>query len=320
MKRILLTGATGFVGRQLCAQLTAAPYVLRVALRRPGTAPAGAAEVIAVGDLCSRPDWRAALDGVDIVIHAAARAHHLGDTAVEPYFELNAHASEILARAAAAAGVSRFIYLSTIKVNGEGRPDRSYSSDDEPQPCDAYARSKWLGEQFVEQVARESAMASVILRAPLIYGPGVRANFLRLLRWVEAGRPIPFGRMDNKRSLISTWNLCDLLRVLLEHPAAPGRVWLGSDGQDLSTAELARQIATAMGRRPHIVAVPRTLLSVAATLTGRRAELARLCGSLTLDCEPVRRELGWSPSMSVTQGIASTVAWYLSGAARVEGS
>jgi UDP-glucose 4-epimerase len=319
MKRILLTGATGFVGRQLCAQLAAAPYVLRAALRSAGAAPAGAAEVIVVGDLCSQADWHAALDGVDIVIHAAARAHRVGDTAVEPYFESNARATQVLARGAAAAGVSRFIYLSTIKVNGEGRADRSYSSADEPRPYDAYARSKWLGEQFVEEVARGSAMASVVLRVPLVYGPGVKANFLRLLRWVESGRPIPFGSIDNKRSLISTWNLCDLLQVLLEHPAAPGRVWMGSDGQDLSTAELARQIASAMGRRPHVLAVPRTLLTVAATLTGRRAELARLCGSLTLDSAPVRCELGWSPPVSVTQGIASTVAWYLSRTA-VDGS
>ena len=318
MKRVLLTGATGFVGRQLCAQLATAPYVLRAAIRSAGAAPMGAAEVVAVGDLCSQPDWRAALDGVDIVIHAAARAHRVGDTAAQPYFELNASATQSLARAAAAAGVSRFIYLSTIKVNGEGRRDRSYTSADEPQPYDAYAKSKWLGEQLVQEVARESAMASVILRLPLIYGPGVKANFLRLLHWVEAGRPIPVGSINNKRSLISTWNLCDLLRVLLEHPAAPGRVWMGSDGQDLSTAELARQIATAMGRRPRILAVPRTLLTVAATVTGRRAELGRLCGSLTLDSAPLRRELGWSPPVSVPQGIASTVAWYLSGAGRVD--
>jgi UDP-glucose 4-epimerase len=266
-----------------------------------------------VGDLNAHTDWRAALDGVDVVIHAAARAHHVGDRAVEPYFELNARATQTLARAAAAAGVSRFIYLSTIKVNGEGRPDRAYSCADEPQPYDAYAKSKWLGEQSLQEIAEGSTMRSVVVRLPLVYGPGVKGNFLRLLRWVETGRPIPFGSIDNRRSLISTWNLCDLLQRLLEHPAAPGRVWMASDGEDLSTAELARRIARAMGRRAHVLAVPGALLAIAATLTGHKAELARLCGSLTVDSAPARRELGWSPPASVTQSIDWTVAWHLGG-------
>ena len=189
MKRVLLTGVTGFVGRNLCLLLAGAPYVVRAALRSPRTEPAGVAE--AAGrrgyHLADRSSWGAALEGVDTVIHAAARAHRVNDTAEEPYFEVNARGTLCLARAALRAGVTRFIYVSTIKVNGEGEPDRPYTASDEPHPSDAYARSKWLGEKYLYEVVAATAMQGVVLRAPLVYRPGVKGNFLRLLHWVPNG-------------------------------------------------------------------------------------------------------------------------------------
>jgi nucleoside-diphosphate-sugar epimerase len=310
MKRLLLTGATGFVGRNLCMLLAASGYTVRAAARSAGAAPDGAAEVAVVGEISRRTGWGEALAGVDTVIHAAARVHHLDDRAGdEPYLEINARGTLCLAQAAARAGVGRFIYLSSVKVNGEGRSDRSYSACDEPQPHDAYARSKWQGERSLREVAEASTMQGVVVRAPLVYGPGVKGNFLRLLRWVREGRPLPLGGIDNRRSLVSVWNLCDLLRLLAEHPAAPG-TWMVSDGEDLSTPELVRRMATAMGRRARLFPLPGALLATAARLAGRGSDFGRLSGSLTVDLAATRGTLKWSPPLSVTEGIGRTVAWF----------
>jgi nucleoside-diphosphate-sugar epimerase len=310
MKRLLLTGATGFIGRNLCSLLPGLGYIVRVAARSAGMAPDGTAEVAVVGDLSPRIDWREALAGIDTVIHAAARVHHLDDRAGdEPYLEVNARGTQCLAQAAVHAGVGRFIYLSSVKVNGEGRSDRPYSASDEPQPHDAYARSKWQGERSLHEAAAASTMQAVVVRAPLVYGPGVKGNFLRLLRWVRDGRPLPLGGIDNRRSLVSVWNLCDLLRLLAEHPSAPG-TWMVSDGEDLSTPELVRRMASAMGRQARLFPLPGALLATAARLGGRGGDFGRLSGSLTVDIAATRRGLGWSPPLSVTEGIARTVAWY----------
>ena len=310
MKRVLLTGATGFVGRNLCLLLAGAPYVVRAALHSPRTEPAGVAEAAVIGDITSQTDWGAALEGVDTVIHAAARAHRVNDTAEEPYFEVNARGTLCLARAALRAGVTRFIYVSTIKVNGEGEPDRPYSASDEPHPSDAYARSKWLGEKYLYEVVAATAMQGVVLRAPLVYGPEVKGNFLRLLHWVQTGRPVPLGGIDNARSLVSIWNLCDLLRLAMEHPAAAGGTWMVSDGEDLSTPELVRRIAHAMGRRVRLLPIPAPLLRLGGALLGKGAEMRRLCGSLTVDIAPTRERLGWAPPLSIDEALERTVVWY----------
>src|SRR5271170_2995651 len=218
MRRVLLTGASGFVGRNLSLFLAGSSYVVRAALRRPHMEPVGVAESAVVGDITSQTDWNTALKGIDTVIHAAARVHCVNDTAEEPYFEVNARGTLGLARAAARAGVTRFIYLSSVKVNGEGEPDRPYTTSDEPHPGDAYARSKCLAERYLQDVVKVTAMQGVVVRAPLVYGPGVGGNFLRLLHWVQRGRPVPLGGIDNARSLVSVWNLCDLLRLTMEHP------------------------------------------------------------------------------------------------------
>lgn len=314
MKRVFVTGATGFVGTVLCRVLADRGYLVRAAVRPGRALPDGAVEHTVVDDLVTYSSWPSALAGVDFVMHLAARAHVLNDSQqnADRYVAINAEATQRLAQAAAEAGVRRFIYLSSIKVNGEETTGRAYSSVDVPRPLDAYGESKWRGEQHVFSVANAGSMQATIVRPPLIYGPGVRANFLRLLRWVDAERPLPLGAIDNRRSLVSIWNLCDLLVRVLESPAAAGRTWMVSDGADFSTPELIRSIATAMNRRARLVNVPVGLLQFGGLLTGKRAEIARLCGSLAVDIDATRRELDWAPPLTPSEAISRTVQWYLS--------
>jgi UDP-glucose 4-epimerase len=200
--------------------------------------------------------------------------------------------------------------VSSIKVNGEETSGRAYSASDEPHPMDAYGSSKLLGEQHLQRIAAQSSLEMAIVRPPLVYGPGVRANFLRLMGLIERGLPLPLGSVHNRRSLVNVWNLCDLLATVLTHPAAAGRTWLVSDGEDLSTAQLIREIARALQRPARLMPVPMGLMSFVARLTGRQQELSRLCGSLTVDSSPVRRELGWTPPVGIQAGLARTAAWY----------
>ena len=318
MTRVLVTGATGFVGQTLCGVLARSGYIVRAALRSDRALPPGISETAVVGDIGATTDWRAALRGLDVVIHVAARAHVLHDSSANSnlYVETNVHGTERLADASAQAGVRRFVLLSSVKVNGEETMEHAYTTDDEPRPRDAYGSSKWHAEERVRGVAKRTGMEAVIVRPPLVYGPGVRANFLRLLRWVDKERPLPLGAIANSRSLVSVWNLCDLLVRLLEHPRAPDRTWMVSDGEDLSTPELIRRIARAMNRRVRLVPVPIGLLTLLGVLTGRQAEIARLGSSLAVNIEHTRHELEWTPPMRVDEAIARTVTWYLSEADR----
>jgi UDP-glucose 4-epimerase len=204
------------------------------------------------------------------------------------------------------------VYLSSVKVNGEATAGAAYSALDEPQPQDAYGRSKWQGERELQALAQGSALEFAIVRAPLVYGAGVRANFLRLMRWVDRGTPLPFGSVHNLRSLIGVWNLADVLLRIAEHPAAAGRVWMVSDGTDVSTPELIRALGRALGRSPRLVRVPVALLRLAARLAGRGAEVQRLCASLQVDSTPVRTQLGWEPPLTLAAGLERTAAWYRS--------
>ena len=313
MTRVLLTGATGFVGSALCEVLARAGYKVRAALRTDRAVPATVAEKVIVGDINSTTDWTQALDGVDAVIHAAARAHvlHPAQGSADLYFETNERGTERLANVSARMPVRRFVYLSSIKVNGEATRERAYAPGDEPRPQDDYGLSKWHAEQHVAAAAGANGMQAVIVRPPLVYGPGVRANFLRLLRLVHQGWPLPLGAVRNARSLASVWNLCDFLLLLLNHPKAPGRTWMICDGEDLSTPELIRRLGHAMGRQVRLLRVPVPLLQLCAGLLGHRAELARLCGSLQVDISQSRADLGWSPPVTVDESLARTVAWYL---------
>jgi nucleoside-diphosphate-sugar epimerase len=313
MPRVLVTGASGFVGKVLCESLAAAGYIVRAALRKDGSVNSAVLERVVVGDIGGNTDWMSALIGVDFVIHAAARAHVLHDSLQNTtrYFSTNVEGTRKLAQASALAGIRRFIFVSSIKVNGEETTDRGFTAADVPQPRDAYGESKWRAEMALTQIRERSGMQACVVRCPLVYGPGVRANFFRLMRWVDQGRPLPLGSIENNRSLVSIWNLCDILVNLLENSAAPGRTWMVADGHDLSTPDLVREIGVAMGRRTRLVRVPVAVLKFLGAVSGRKQEVARLCGSLQVDLTGTRRDLCWEPPITVHEALARTVAWYM---------
>ncbi|MGA2564337.1 MAG: NAD-dependent epimerase/dehydratase family protein [Steroidobacteraceae bacterium] len=312
MKRVLVTGATGFVGGFVCEALARQGHTVRAALRTDAPLPSHAAESSVIGNIGEATDWDSALDGVDAIVHLAAKAHAMraSELSSQEFHTTNALGTQRLMRCAVKAGVARFIYLSSVKVNGEGRANSPYTPRDTPNPQDAYAISKWLGEKSVSATEAGSPPERVIVRAPLVYGPGVRANFLRLMRWVEAGWPLPLGAVHNKRSLIGVWNLAHLLAHVLTHPAAANNTWMASDGQDLSTPALIRLIGAAMQRPVRLLGVPVALLRLGGALIGRSEEIGRLCNSSTVDISATHQQLDWSAPLSVTAGIERTVQWY----------
>jgi nucleoside-diphosphate-sugar epimerase len=302
------------VGSTLCELLTRSGYRVRATGRDVRRAPAGAAEHVAVGDLGGDTRWQEALAGIDTVVHLAARAHVLNDPPANAalYTEANALGTSSLAQQAGAGGVRQFIFLSSVKVNGEATTQRAFTSHDTPEPRDAYGVSKWEGEQLVTAIGKQSGMRVAIIRPPLIYGPGVKANFLELMRRIDAQNILPFGAVENRRSLVSVWNLCDLILRIAAGPTPPAGTWMVSDGRDLSTPELVRLIAAALGRRPRLLSMPVGALRFLAGAVGRRAQIARVCGSLAVDISSTRTELGWLPPLSVEEGLARTAHWYLS--------
>jgi UDP-glucose 4-epimerase len=307
VKRVLVTGVGGFVGQALCPLLESAGWTVRRVAR-------GVAEgCIAVGDIGADTDWREALGGVTAVVHLAARVHVMKDATHDPLMEyraVNCAGSENLARQAARSGVKRLVYLSSIKVNGESTAIKPFRPDDLPNPQDPYAVSKWESEQALRRIADETGLGIVVLRPPLVYGPGVKANFLRLLGLVERGLPLPFGAVKNRRSLLYLGNLADAIRACLTHPDAAGKTYLLSDGAPLSTPELVRRLADALAKPARLIPVPPSLLRLAGLLTGKRAEVERLLDSLEIDGSAIEQELGWHPPYSTEQGLAATAAWY----------
>ena len=266
---------------------------------------------VAVGDIGADTNWSAAIAGVDCVIHCAARAHVMHETAgdaLAAYRAVNVDGSRRLAEQAAAAGVRRLVYLSSIKVNGEqtalGAP---FSFLDTPAPEDAYGISKWEAEQALWDVSAQTGLEVVVVRPPLVYGPGVKGNLARLLKLVRSGVPLPLGAVQNKRSLIGLDNLVDLLIRCVYHPAAAGQTFLVSDGEDLSTPDLLRHMAAAMGRSARLVPVPVPLLRLAGSALGKRAEIDRLVGSLQINSSHTRQVLGWTPPVSIQEGIRRMV-------------
>jgi nucleoside-diphosphate-sugar epimerase len=308
--RVAVTGATGFIGRALCRRLAAAGWAVRAITRAAGR-EAGA---VAVGDLGPDTDWRAAVAGVDCVVHCAGRAHVLAEADPDPlaaYRRVNVRATEGLARQAAAAGVRRFVYLSSIGVHGVTTTGRGpFRHDDPPAPAEPYAVSKLEAERALQAIAAGTGLELVIVRPPLVYGPGVRANFLRLLRLVDRGWPLPFGAVGGERSLLGIDNLTDLLLRCLELPAAAGGTFLASDGDDLALPALIGILAQALGRRVPLVPVPPAMLRAAARLAGVGTTLGRLTGSLRVDSAPTRAALAWQPPVPAAAGLAATARWY----------
>jgi UDP-glucose 4-epimerase len=268
-------------------------------------------ETVLGPDLSADGDWRSALVGVDAVVHTAARVHVMNETeadALTAYQKVNVEGTVNLARQAAQAGVRRFVFVSSIKVNGESTlPGHPFCADDASSPLDPYGLSKLEAEQRLLELSAETGMDVVIVRPPLIYGLGVKANFASMMRWVARGVPLPLGRIHNARSMVALDNLLDLLITCLRHPAAAGQTFLVSDGEDVSTTELLRRTAGAMNKKAILLPVPVSWLEFAAALLGKRAVAQRLCGSLQVDIEKTRRLLGWSPPLSLDQGLKKAV-------------
>ncbi|HQT31479.1 MAG TPA: SDR family oxidoreductase [Thiobacillus sp.] len=304
--KVLVTGANGFVGRFLCECLKAHGHVVIPVVRRVSSL---AGEVV-VGSINGETDWASVLADCDAVAHLSARVHVMNEDSHDPlalYRATNTDATLNLARQAAQAGVKRFVFISTIKVNGEGR-DVSYRETDAAAPMDAYAISKWEAEQGLQQIAADTGLEVVILRPPLVYGPGVKANFLRLMQVIKKGWPLPLGAIRNRRSLLYLGNFVDAIRVCIEHPAAAGQTFLLDDGEPVSTPELIRAVAKSLGRPARLLAVPVGVLELAGALLGKRAAVARLTGSLYVDSSVIRSRLGWTPPFSMEVGLAATVA------------
>jgi nucleoside-diphosphate-sugar epimerase len=320
---VLVTGANGFIGARLCSMLRDDGCRVRAAVRSAGQKIDGARDIIPVGDLGPGTVWRRALTDIDAVVHCAGRAHVPCRAQVArekrgygrgEFLLVNGDATRTLALQSAKAGVKRFIYISTVKVHGEFTPEGrtgGYAGFNEamaPAPADAYAVSKWEGEQAVRMAAADG-MQSVILRFPLVYGPGVKANFRQLITLACCGIPLPFASVHNCRSLLYLDNACDSIVRCLKHPRAAGQVFLVSDGADLSTPELIRLIAESAGRPARLFVFPPGLLNVLARLIGGSAAVQRLTGSLRIDSRKISQVLDWHPPVTVEEGILRTVKY-----------
>ncbi len=314
--RLLITGASGFIGREVLKKTSMkSTWRVRCAVRSPLSDTLSIVEQTAVGDLSPEMDWTEALKDMDVVVHLAARVHVMKDASKNPLSEfrrVNVDGTLRLARQAAGAGIKRFIFLSSIKVNGEATiPAHPFTAESLEAPIDAYGLSKLEAEMGLKRIGSETGMQITIIRPPLVYGPGVKANFYSMMNWLSLGLPLPLGAIPNRRSLVALDNLVDLIMTCLDHPRAANQVFLVSDGEDLSTTDLLRRTAAALGRTARLIPVPISAVRMAARLTGRANFARRLCDSLQIDISKTEKLLAWRPSVRVDEALKKTAAKFL---------
>lgn len=309
---LLVTGATGFVGKALISTLASdKKHQVRACVRRTDVLLPANVAAVTIPDLTAHTDWRIALEHIDAVVHAAARVHVMDESSADPlaaFRRVNVAGTLNLARQAAAAGVRRFIFVSSIKVNGEATtPGHPYTADDVPQPQDPYGVSKHEAEQGLLSLAQETGMEIVIIRPVLVYGPGVKANFQSMMRWLDKGVPLPLGGITgNRRSMVALDNLINLIVTCLQHPAAANQVFLVSDGEDLSTTALLQRTAKALQKPARLLPVPAWMLNAAARMLGKANVAQRLCGSLQVDIGKTSALLEWQPPVKMDAALRAT--------------
>jgi nucleoside-diphosphate-sugar epimerase len=310
--QVLVTGATGLVGEAVVFRLLLDKRYTPVAAVRATTRLSGLCRIVPF-DL-ELPTGMPELRGIDVIVHCAARVHVMNEKGADglaAFRKINVEGTVRLARRAAECGVKRFIFISSIKVNGEGTPrNKTFKATDLPAPVDAYGISKREAEDAIRQVCEETGMELVVIRPPLVYGPGVKANFLSMVRWLDRGIPLPLGAIDNSRSLVAIGNLTDLVLTCIDHPAAAGEIFLVSDGEDLSTTQLLRRTALALGKSARLVPVPAGLLQAAASMVGKSGIAERLCGNLQVDIQRTCELLGWRPPINTEKALRQTVEHY----------
>mgnify|MGYP000385450891 CR=1 FL=1 len=309
LRPVLITGSSGFVGKRLTDTLSRQAPVY-AATRSPDAVTASAISVH-IASLTRDTDWRGALHEVDRVVHLAGRAH-LADgqrkDSLSAFREINVDATQNLAEQAAQAGVSRFVYISSVKVNGEKtEPGRPFRANDPAAPQTPYGQSKAEAEDVLRSIATQTGMEVVIIRPPLVYGPGVGGSFAAMMRWLESGIPLPLGRTANARSLVALDNLVDLIVTCLNHPNAADQTFLASDGSDLSTTQLMQKLANVLNTRARLLPITPPLMKLGATLVAQETLYQRLFGSLQVDISHTCEILGWAPPLSVDEGLQQTV-------------
>ena len=310
MPRVLVTGASGFIGSELVRSLGESHYKVRAAVRSLRNTSLAAVELCECGHIGTDTTWDECLTGVDVVVHLAGRVHIMDKQDAQDdaaFLKANVAATMHLIEAAVSKSIKRFIYLSSVKVNGEESAQLPFTEQMQVAPKDSYAQSKLIAEKELLEFATQHDIEVVIIRPPLVYGPAAKGNFAALLQVVAKGIPLPLKAIKNQRSMVSVFNLCDLIKVCLDHPAAAGEIFLVSDGADVSTPELIRVMAQAMNLKPRLFYVPVFLLKSAAVLCGKFAMAQRLCGNLQVDISKARQRLQWSPPLSLKEGIHRSV-------------
>jgi len=316
MTKILITGATGFVGRALFENLMfKKKYLVHLTTRTNQEKLFEGGKTFNIGEIDSNTNWKDALNGVSCIVHCAARAHMMEKKqtdSLNSYSRINVDGTRNLANQAVGIGIKRFIFLSSVKVNGEETiASKSFKYDDIPQPEDAYGISKWEAEQALLEISKKTGLELVIIRVPLIYGVGVKGNFLRLLDLIYKQIPLPLFNINNSRSFIGLDNLVDLITHCIDHPKATGKTFLVSDGEDISTPDLIRKLSQIMGRSTRLFSFPISIFKLVGYLIGKNPEVNRLIGSLRVNSSHTRKILEWNPPFSLDEGLEKTVRWYL---------